>query len=738
MSDSDLLGGFEEGGLFGSGDESDGGVDMFGASEASNEPPPTLDEPPYAPEARTAAKPQNTGYLVLARKYRPQTFDQIVGQEGPQQALRGAIATGNVSHAYLFSGPRGTGKTSTARILAKALNCQDGGPRPDPCGKCASCRSIAAGSSLDVIEIDAASNTGVDNIRELRSGVVLAPFSRYKVYIVDEVHMLSNQAFNALLKTLEEPPPQVIFVLATTELQKVPETVVSRCQAFTFRRFRLEELKHQLGKILDTEVKLRGLSITDEDREKVLDLVARSAEGGMRDAQVTLDQVLVLSREKIDFEQIRRFLGMADTEILDEFVDLLHRRDARTLLELIDNLAADGQDLELLVKNICDYLRDLLMIRVTGLQSRTTLVNLSDDRYDALKDRAQKMGGAFLLGSANVFLDLANQMKTSSQPRFTLELAVFRLTSLDSAADVEVLVEKIKNLESQVQTGIGTAAAANAVVQKTGNADRMQNNPSVSRDATSIGESPSKVYAAAPEISLEAERSFETTSHVKTAQRQDDKAPAAEYASPEFMERLILALEGSAHMLAISMRECARVVSYDARSAVIGVNAAEPFVAKQLTSPQNLAKIKACAAEIHGPLFQIRMDLLENWGTAQPANPQTSAKPMESDAIRSKVTERNAPAPVVQPTAATGSAETESFARMADSATSSDLDSTGDDEPLTVYYPPELIEKSMRTLSRKDFHERLEKKPSLREIVEKAMQAFGIDDARFELRIRTL
>ncbi|MDD4278518.1 MAG: DNA polymerase III subunit gamma/tau [Candidatus Sumerlaeales bacterium] len=390
----------------------------------------------------------NESYTVVARRYRPQTFAQLIGQEHVQSALCGAIANGQIGHAYLFSGPRGTGKTSTARIFAKALNCQDHGPRPDPCGKCESCRAITNANSLDVIEIDAASNTGVDNIRDLRNGVALAPFSRYKVYIIDEVHMLSTQAFNALLKTLEEPPSNVVFILATTDPQKVPETIVSRCQCFNFRRFSINELEQHLGMILDKELERRHTKVDTADREKILQMIAQNAEGGMRDAQVALDQVLVLTGDKLDYETVRRFLGAVDFDMLDKFLIAMKERNAEALLGLINDLVASGQDLELFVKTLTIFIRNLLIARTAP--NHPELLNMAQDRHAQLVALALSMPISFLLNSSSALLALPEKMKQASQIRFLVEVTLLRLITVDAVEDIDVLLNRIQALENAI------------------------------------------------------------------------------------------------------------------------------------------------------------------------------------------------------------------------------------------------------------------------------------------------
>ncbi|MCX7626199.1 MAG: DNA polymerase III subunit gamma/tau [Candidatus Sumerlaeaceae bacterium] len=420
-------------------------------------------------QSSAADSATNSSYLVLARRYRPQTFDDIVGQEHVRESLRRAILERQVAHAYLFSGPRGTGKTSTARILAKALNCLENGPRPDPCGRCASCRAIAAGTSLDVIEIDAASNTGVDNIRDLKTGAVLAPFSRYKVYIVDEVHMLSMQAFNALLKTLEEPPPRVIFILATTELHKVPPTIVSRCQCFQFRRFTTYEIVSHLDKIADREAHERGITVDPEEKRQILELIARAAEGGMRDAQVALDQVLVLCRDRLDYETVRRFLGGIQSDVLEQFVQGILERRTQDLLLLLDDLISRGLDLERFVKNLAEFSRNLLLLRQVG--EAGSLVDLPPDRVRTVTELANKFSISGLINLCSSMVRLLDSVKASSSPRFLLELEIVKLTRLDPEDDLQKLIAKLKSIERAGITPLpaqpSPSSGPNSVPEKT-------------------------------------------------------------------------------------------------------------------------------------------------------------------------------------------------------------------------------------------------------------------------------
>ena len=358
-------------------------------------------------------------YLALYRKYRPQTFDELVGQPHVARALRNAVREGRVAHAYLFAGPRGTGKTTTARLLAKALNC-DRGPTPEPDGVCDSCRRIAQGSALDVIELDAASKTSVDDIRELRERVQTAPAAaRYKVYIVDEVHMLSTSAFNAFLKTLEEPPSHVIFILCTTEPHKLPATVLSRCQRYDFRRLSAADLMALVTRVVQQE----DVAL---DEQALAALVAAVA-GSARDALSLLEQAISYSGKEISAADIREIVGGADLGLLADFADAIAEHNVDRAFHLVAKAVDEGRDLRQLAAELMGHFRDLLLLKVC--QRGDELVLMPEGSAQRLKRQAESMGEREIVRAAQILSDAERELRRSEQQRLTLELAMVRLAS---------------------------------------------------------------------------------------------------------------------------------------------------------------------------------------------------------------------------------------------------------------------------------------------------------------------
>ena len=378
---------------------------------------------------------EDSHYTVLARRFRPQTFVEVVGQQHVSQALQNAIQGGRVAHAYLFTGVRGVGKTSMARILAKTLNCpdaQDG----CPCNACEICEGISAGNDVDVMEIDGASNNGVDDVRLLRSNVnVKSMRTKYKIYIIDEVHMLSKPAFNALLKTLEEPPPNVKFVFCTTEPNKLPDTILSRCQRFDFATIETSNIIGRLQEIVGAE----GFTVDPA----ALELVARRAAGSMRDSQSLLDQVLAFGEDRITADDVHRLLGTAVDERLIEMLDALIQRRRDSVLELFDRALADGVQLDDLVDQLLNYFRDL-MVLAAGAENVTPM-SVSLDHRGKLAEQAEQWGLQTIVAALQILAETKTRMLSVSFGRALTELALIRIALLEELDRLEDMIEGLKS-----------------------------------------------------------------------------------------------------------------------------------------------------------------------------------------------------------------------------------------------------------------------------------------------------
>ena len=376
-------------------------------------------------------------YLVLARKWRPQAFASVIGQEHITRTLQNAIANQRIGHAFLFIGSRGIGKTTTARILAKALNCESAdGPTPDPCGECENCKTIAAGNSIDVMEIDGASNNSVEDVRQIRENVRLVPSrSRYKIYVIDEVHQLSASAFNALLKTLEEPPEHAVFILATTEAHKVPATIISRCQRYDFRRVGMDGITKLLRQILDAE----GITCSDE----ALYAIARAADGGIRDSESILEQLISYCGKEITFQDVFDVLGLVDWNVMHGLSRAILEQDIAAQLRVIEDVVVAGKDLSQFVQDILHYLRNLLVCKAANPKG---LLALPDEDIEAMQAIADRFTLTALIRLVEQFAELSKDFDSQLAQRIALEALLIRLSKLSVEVSVDAVLEKLAQL----------------------------------------------------------------------------------------------------------------------------------------------------------------------------------------------------------------------------------------------------------------------------------------------------
>lgn len=418
-------------------------------------------------------------YMALYRKWRPGIFEDVKGQEHIVTALKNQIKADRVGHAYLFCGTRGTGKTTVAKLFAKAVNCEhpvDG----SPCGECATCQAIGNQNSMNVIEIDAASNNGVDNIREIRDEVQYSPAEgKYKVYIIDEVHMLSIGAFNALLKTLEEPPSYVIFILATTEVHKIPVTILSRCQRYDFRRISIDTIAGRLMELMEKE--------RIEVEEKAIRYVAKAADGSMRDALSLLDQCIAFYLgQKLTYENVLEVLGATDTEVFSRLIRMVHNQDTKGILTLVDEMMREGRELSQFVTDFLWYLRNLLLLKTCD--GAEDSLDMSEENKKLLIEEAQLMDAEIIMRYIRVMSELLNQMKYSTQKRVLLEVGLIKLAKPQMETNTESLLQRIVQLEEKLEKGIVVSQSGAGAIPDAG---RSGNN-GISTNAASIDMSDSE------------------------------------------------------------------------------------------------------------------------------------------------------------------------------------------------------------------------------------------------------
>jgi DNA polymerase-3 subunit gamma/tau len=464
------------------------------------------------------------GYLVLARKYRPQTFDEVVGQTHVTQTLTNAIRHQRVAHAILFSGPRGTGKTTVARILAKAMNCVQGATS-DPCNACRSCIEITASSAADVFEIDGASNNSVDQVRELRENVKYMPaYSPHKIYIIDEVHMLSTAAFNALLKTLEEPPPHVIFLFATTEAHKIPITILSRCQRYDFRRVGFEQIvAHMISLCQKENVVLPAESLAT---------IAREASGSLRDALSLLDQVMTCSDGNQTHEQVLEILGTVDRRLLLNLADVLLQGDTCRVLESIDAVFQRGQDLKKFYQELITHVRNLLVIKLSDHAER--LVDLPQAEVAHLRTSVENLSSAALNHVLDALFRDEAAIRLSMQPRLALETSLIRICELKPALPIDALIQKVDQLRNQL-----IESGGNIPVVPAGESAIVPGSPAAAPSAPPSGAGAETASAAAVESAPSPQQSL---------------PPADQAAGERFWQALLSTLQTTHPALAANLK----------------------------------------------------------------------------------------------------------------------------------------------------------------------------------------
>jgi DNA polymerase III subunit gamma/tau len=542
----------------------------------------------------------------LYRRHRPQSFAEVVGQEHVVRTLANAVEKDRVHHAYLFVGSRGTGKTSMAKILARSLNCVKG-PTLTPCGQCEPCRTIAAGTSLDVIEMDAASNRSVDDVRELRERVGFVPAAgRWKVYILDEAHMLTKEAWNAFLKTLEEPPPNTVFVLATTEPQKVMPTIVDRCQRFDFQRPALEQIAEVVRRVSAAE----GIEIEDG----AVALIARSATGSFRDALGTLDQLVAFGGDRMTTDEVVELLGAADAELLFDTTDALASQDAKAALEAVERLSRSGRDPGQFARDLVAHLRQLLVARATGEVPESFTVTVAQP--ERLAEQAKAIDDAKLMGAIDSLSAAVAAMREGDDPRLSLEVALLKVTTPLLDASREALLRRIESLESRLVEG-ESGAAASAARAGDGSESRApaDDQPAIENRAASAAPPtpPSKEEPQDPAGSAAAAPSEEK-------QPEPEAAVATEVASIE-LERVVELwpavvghLRESGEEMLSTLFEGARPLGINEERSMlrIGFPASAKFNKRKAEAPANVERMTETIHAITGVRLRPAYELTED------------------------------------------------------------------------------------------------------------------------------
>jgi DNA polymerase III subunit gamma/tau len=562
----------------------------------------------------------------LYRRHRPQSFAEVVGQEHVVRTLSNAVEKDRVHHAYLFVGSRGTGKTSMAKILARSLNCVQG-PTLTPCGECEPCRTIAAGTSLDVIEMDAASNRSVDDVRELRERVGFAPAAgRWKVYILDEAHMLTKEAWNAFLKTLEEPPPNTVFVLATTEPQKVMSTIVDRCQRFDFQRPSLEQIAEVVRRVAAAE------NILVDDG--AVALISRSAAGSFRDALGTLDQLVAFGGAEISTDDVVELLGAADAEVLFDAADALASGDARAALETVERLARSGRDPGQFARDLIAHLRQLLVTRATGEVPESFTVTVAQP--ERLAGQAEKIGDAQLMAGIDALSAAVANMREGDDPRLSLEVALLKVAtpSLDSSR--EALLRRIEDLERRSRGAGGDGAAAtdspdagtDVPIAGAASPPSIRERPAESPAPSPSQPQPTETPPTEPESGMDDVLTAKTTAEVGTAIATADIKRMLEL-WPAVVDHV---RESGAEMLS-TLFDGARPVDVDSERSVVRIAfpSSAKFNKRKAEAQANVERIAESVKAIVGERLRPVYELVE--GEPEEASEGEGVAPMAEEEI---------------------------------------------------------------------------------------------------------
>jgi len=541
-------------------------------------------------------------YQVIARKWRPQRFEDVTGQEVLTRTLQNAIEHGRLHHAYLFSGARGVGKTTTARLVAKALNCHKSDkPTATPCATidetaCASCREIAEGRSMDVLEIDAASNTGVDNVRDvIINSIAVAPArDRYKVFIVDEVHMLSPSAFNALLKTIEEPPPRVVFIMATTEEHKVPETIASRCQLFEFRTIATARIAERLRVIAGAE----KISISDE----AIGEIARAGEGSMRDAQSAFDQVISFAGETISPTDVEKALGIAGADVLARVVDGIAENKPAEALAVVDDLVMRGHNLRNFCRDVLGHLRDLLVVKVSG---DSGLLDASPAQAAALQRQADLFSQSDLVRFFHSLAETESGLKDAANPRYQLEVGLVKLMEMRRLAPLADLVERMSALEDALRSGKPPA-------------ERKMPQPAPASGSGTAG--------TRTDTSAGSSKGAGTGAVAEQAAADEPRVAASNTAVGSVIDRIKLALEQKRRRLLVAALDGARRAELDGDQLLVEFAPEARHYRDTLARPENVKVLREACNEVCGREIGIHF-AIKNGAGDDPA----AVSPQEED-----------------------------------------------------------------------------------------------------------